>query len=115
MGQPLFSMVAPWPSGERVRGRGKTGLRLGCVFRLRSIEEAPRGATVTGVVENLGDVDPPAMTTMKAGLEEAGHRLSGAEAVGRLGCHIGPKCCYWGAQRAIDCPYRTLQDSTAAV
>jgi hypothetical protein len=59
-------MVAPWPSGERVRGKGKTGLRLGCVVHLRSMEGAPRGATVTLVVENPGDGDPPALAARKA-------------------------------------------------
>jgi hypothetical protein len=78
-------MVAPWPSGERVRGRGKTGLRRGCVVRLRSGEEALCGAMVTLVVENLGAGRPPAIATRKAELEEAGRRLSGAEAVVGLG------------------------------
>jgi hypothetical protein len=45
------------------------------------MEEAPRGATVTLVVEHPGDGDPPAIATRKARLEEAGRRLSGAEAV----------------------------------
>jgi hypothetical protein len=49
------------------------------------MEEAPRDATVTLVVEHPADGDPPAIATMKAGLEEAGRRLSGAEAVVGLG------------------------------
>jgi hypothetical protein len=94
-------MVAPWLSGERVRGRG-TGLRRGCVCRLRSIEEAPRGATVPLVVENPGDVAPPAIATMKAGLEEAGRRLSGAEAVVGLGAISDrmAKVCNWQGSRS---------------
>jgi hypothetical protein len=66
-------------------GHGGVCLRRGGVVRLRSMEEAPRGATVSLIVEHPADGDPPATATIKAGLGEAGRRLSGAEAVIGLG------------------------------
>jgi uncharacterized protein YjbI with pentapeptide repeats len=51
----------------------------GCVVRLHSVQDAPGGATVTLVVEELGDVRPTEMAALKADLEENGRRLISAE------------------------------------
>ena len=51
----------------------------GCVLRLHSVQDAPGGATVTLVVEELGDVRPTEVAALKADLEEKGRHLISAE------------------------------------
>ena len=51
----------------------------GCVLRLHSVQDAPGGATVTLVVEELGDIRPAEIAAMKAESEDNGRRLIIAE------------------------------------
>ena len=51
----------------------------GCVLRLHSVQDAPGGATVTLVVEELGDIRPAEIAAMKAESEDYGRRLIIAE------------------------------------
>jgi hypothetical protein len=59
--------------------QGIGGAHQGCVLRLHSVEDAPGGATVTLVVEELGDTRPTEIAVIKAKLEEIGQRLISVE------------------------------------